>query len=421
MMRGEWIFHLCRNALRLPLGIFVKKIHFDGTENFSKGMPVLLACNHPNSFLDGVVFGHFTRRRVFILARGDAFKKPVVNYILRGMRLLPIFRARDADADTARKGNSRTMDELYERFSQKDSVLIFSEGIAYPEKAVRPVKNGTAGIAVEMAKRSDFTMDLHVVPASLNYSKFWTLMQTVHVTYHKPIPVLEYKEMIMNDEKGFTNMLMSKVKKSFDSNVVVTKGEYSDEKEMVHTIMLNENYKPLTYRIMDSWELSIEKANKMGAELAEKVANYEKALKTHNVYDSNVGDKSFDFLSAIIAISTLFFSLPVYLVWLFFWKLADRYAKRKFKSVVFWDSVRAGIGMFHAIIIIVTLAILTANFYPSYWWILFTTAGIYGGICWYRFIDSFPHLWKELTYLGLSDEVKADLTTQREEIIQRLK
>ncbi|MFB1012964.1 MAG: 1-acyl-sn-glycerol-3-phosphate acyltransferase, partial [Bacteroidia bacterium] len=165
----------------------VRKIHFDGTENFTKDVPVLLASTHPNSFFDGIIFEHISRRRVYTLARGDAFAKPKANYMLRSMRILPIFRARDADPKTARSGNARTMDELYERFKLKHGILIFTEGEAYPAKALLPLKKGTGAMAVEMAKRSNFEMDLHVVPTSLNYTDFWpTLQKTVHVTYHKP-------------------------------------------------------------------------------------------------------------------------------------------------------------------------------------------------------------------------------------------
>ena len=35
-MLKDWVFHFCRNSLRLPLGGFVRKIHFDGFENFPK-------------------------------------------------------------------------------------------------------------------------------------------------------------------------------------------------------------------------------------------------------------------------------------------------------------------------------------------------------------------------------------------------
>ncbi|MFB1002704.1 MAG: 1-acyl-sn-glycerol-3-phosphate acyltransferase, partial [Bacteroidia bacterium] len=95
-MTNEWLFHICRNGLRLPLGIYLRKIHFENVQNFTKDVPVLIACNHPNSFLDGVIFEHFTGRRVYTLARGDAFMKPVANYMLRSMRIVPIFRATDA-------------------------------------------------------------------------------------------------------------------------------------------------------------------------------------------------------------------------------------------------------------------------------------------------------------------------------------
>ena len=170
-MLKDWVFHFCRNSLRLPLGGFVRKVHFDGLENFPKDKPVLLAGNHPNSFLDGVVYQHMSGRKIYTLTRGDVFLKPIANYFLRSMCLRPIFRARDANSEVARKGNSQTMDELYDLFTKNKTILIFSEGSSYPEKAVRRLRKGTGHIAIDMVKRSGYNLDLHVVPTALNYSR----------------------------------------------------------------------------------------------------------------------------------------------------------------------------------------------------------------------------------------------------------
>ena len=193
-----WLYHLVTQLLRLPIRVFIERIHIEGEENFPKDKPVILACNHPNSFFDGVVFEyHYNRkRRIFSLARGDAFNKPVANYVLRGLRLLPIFRARDARADIAKKGNMQTNDECYELFMENNSILIFPEGSAFPEKHLRKLKKGTASIAVEMAERSNFEMDLHIVPTALNYSKFGSLRRVIHITYSKPIRILDYTDRI---------------------------------------------------------------------------------------------------------------------------------------------------------------------------------------------------------------------------------
>jgi 1-acyl-sn-glycerol-3-phosphate acyltransferase len=125
-MVKDWVFQLIRNLLRLPLGGFVRKIHFDGLENFPKDKPVLLAGNHPNSFLDGVIYQHMSGRKIYTLTRGDVFLKPFSNYLFRSMNLRPIFRARDANSEVARKGNNQTMDELYDLFKNNKTILIFS-------------------------------------------------------------------------------------------------------------------------------------------------------------------------------------------------------------------------------------------------------------------------------------------------------
>ena len=422
-MVSEWMFHIVRNLLRLPVGVMVRKVHFDGTENFTKDVPVLLACTHPNSFFDGVIFEHISGRRVYTLARGDAFAKPAANYMLRSMRILPIFRARDADPKTARSGNARTMDELYERFNLKHSILIFTEGVAYPEKAIRPLKKGAGAIAVEMAKRSNYEMDLHVVPTALNYTSFWpNLFKTVHVTYHKPIPIKEYTQMIKDDERGFANLVTEKVGEAFDKSFVVTKGDHTEEKEFVHDMIVNENYESVPFKINNRWKLSIEKVSKMTDGLAAKVKTYRASLKEFNVLDSNVGDRPFDFVSALFAIITTGWSLPIFAIWWVLFKMNDRFVKRSYKNIVFRDAVKVGIGMLQGLGLMIGVAIVASLVSSSVWSItLITLSGMYGAICWFRVLEGWPHLWAELKYLSLKQDVKEKLIAQRDSIINELK
>ena len=418
-MVNEWAFHIIRNVLRLPVGAMIRKVHFDGTENFTKDVPVLLASTHPNSFFDGVVFEHMSRRRVYTLARGDAFAKPFANYMLRSMRILPIFRARDADPKTARSGNARTMDELYERFSLKHGILIFTEGVAYPEKGLRPLKKGTGSIAAEMAKRSKHEMDLHVVPTALNYTSFWPHMfKTVHVTYHKPIRIKEYQEMIENDERGFVNLVTDKVQSAFDESFVVTKGDFTEEKEFLHDVMVNENYEPIPFKINNRWKLSIAKANAMNSALADKVKKYKSSIDKAEVLDSNVGNRGFDYLSAFVALFTLGLSLPTYLVWTLLFKLNDRFVKRKYKNIVFRDAVKIGVGMVQALLLTICLVVLAAIILPHFWWsMLLIPLALYGAICWFRLVEAVPHLYKELKWRGLEDSDQEAIKSMREEII----
>lgn len=419
-MVNEWIFHICRNLLRLPVGIIFRKIHFENEDNFPKDAPVLVACNHPNSFLDGVVFEHISGKRIYTLTRGDTFLKPLPNYILRGMRLLPIFRSRDAAAHVARKGNAQTMEEVYEHFKINHSILIFTEGNSYPEKAVRRLKNGTGNMAVDMMKRSDFTLDLYVLPTALNYSEFGTLMQTVHVTYGTPIRLLDHVDEIKADERSFGNWVTSKVQENFDENVVITKGGYTEEKEFLHRLMINENYRPLAFKTLKTWKLSIAKANQMGEDLASKVQTYMASLKKHKVGDANVSSRSFDVLSVLVALLTAGVSFPIYVVWVIAWWGIDKLVKSKIRNIVFHDSIKVGSAMVMGLIIMIATFVTLSVWSSGIILFILGTLGIYGSICWYRLVDTLPYLRDELRWKSISDETRQSIIAQREAIVSDL-
>jgi 1-acyl-sn-glycerol-3-phosphate acyltransferase len=414
-----WLYHLATLLLNLPTRIFIRKIHIDGEENFPSNKPVLLACNHPNSFYDGVVFEYFYKysSKIFTLARGDAFNKPLPNYVLRSFRLLPIYRARDARADVARKRNSETNDEMYEIFRKNNCILIFPEGSAYPEKDLRSLKRGTGGLAVEMAKKGDFELDLYVVPTALNYSEFGTLRRTVHISYGKPISIKNLKEEIKTNERKVMSEITKHIEKSLKKMVVITKGENEAEKELVHQMMVNENQVPYQFLIKEKWNTSIEKANNLAGSQLEKVAAYSKALKKLNLTDANVSEKSFNFLSMFVAIATMGISLPVYLIWAMIWYITVKQCNKRIKNPIFIDSVIIGSGMIFTFLLFITVSVLFLVYAPTYWSLVFIVASIYGAICWFRLVDAAPKIWKSLRWFGLKDDVRAQVKAQRQEIM----
>ena len=416
-MVKDWVFHLIRNLLRLPLGGFVRKIHFDGLENFPKDKPVLLAGNHPNSFLDGVIYQHMSGRKIYTLTRGDVFLKPFSNYLFRSMNLRPIFRARDANSEVARKGNNQTMDELYDLFKNNKTILIFSEGSSYPEKSVRRLKKGTGHIAIDMIKRSDYQLDLHIVPTAVNYSSFGSLMQTIHVSFDKSISVKDYKEAIEEDEKKVAEQFTNRIQESLEKNVVITKGDFTEEKEFLHEIIINENYRPFTFKSYNTWRLSIAKLNSINEATASKVRQYMKSISDFGVDDAHVGERSFDAVSVFIALFTFGVSLPNYLIWRVLWYFSMSLVDKKVKNIVFHDSLKVGLSMFLSLILAIAIAVLFFNWVSPLWATLLTLGSIYGGICWFRLVELMPYFWKQLTWFGMKKEDKNELSQQRNTIV----
>src|SRR5690606_29683350 len=86
------LYHLLKILARIALPFYCRKLVLnDPAKTASKG-PLLLACSHPNSFLDSVILDTIFREPVWSLARGDVFKKPFYIKLLTSLKILPVYR-----------------------------------------------------------------------------------------------------------------------------------------------------------------------------------------------------------------------------------------------------------------------------------------------------------------------------------------
>ncbi|HEY1023206.1 MAG TPA: 1-acyl-sn-glycerol-3-phosphate acyltransferase [Flavisolibacter sp.] len=144
--------------------------------------PLLLACNHPNSFLDGLLLTVFFEEIVYSLARGDAFRKPWHGKLLRWLHLLPVYRTSEGVENL--EANYTTFEACKEVFRRDGIVIIFSEGRCINEWRLRPLRKGTARLATSTW---DDGIPLSVLPVGLNYSAFRTVGQTVFINVGHPL------------------------------------------------------------------------------------------------------------------------------------------------------------------------------------------------------------------------------------------
>lgn len=129
--------------------------------------PLLLAANHPNSFLDAIILCTIFDKPVYSLARGDAFKGKLIAKILFAFKMLPVYRVSEGVENLDE--NYKTFELCKTIFKQNGIVLIFSEGKCINEWHLRPLKKGTARLAISSWADG---IPLKVLPVGINYSSF---------------------------------------------------------------------------------------------------------------------------------------------------------------------------------------------------------------------------------------------------------
>lgn len=175
-------FRLLKWYARLAIKLYCRKIIINKPEWLEADGPLLIAANHPNSFLDGIILTTLFKKPVYSLARGDAFKKEKINKLLRGLHLLPVYRTSEGTENLGH--NYTTFAACQEVFAQKGIVLIFSEGRCVNEWHLRPLLKGTARLALSTWQKE---MPLTVLPLGFNYNTFQVFGKNVHLNFGTPL------------------------------------------------------------------------------------------------------------------------------------------------------------------------------------------------------------------------------------------
>lgn len=188
------MFQLLKLYARLAIKIYCRKIIINKPEYLKAKGPLLFAANHPNSFLDGVILTTLMQDDLYSLARGDAFKNKKVRAVLEWLRQLPVYRTSEGTENL--QHNYATFEACHEVFKKNGMVLIFSEGQCINEWHLRPLKKGTARLAITAWEKG---LDLTVIPVGFNYNPFKNFGKNVVINFGEP---LQKNVILSKDAEG---------------------------------------------------------------------------------------------------------------------------------------------------------------------------------------------------------------------------
>lgn len=176
------LYSVLKIWVRLAAIIFCRRIIVDNPVILKEKGPLLLASNHPNSFLDSVILDILFEEPVWSLARGDAFITKTVSRLFHSLKMMPVYRTSEGVENLSE--NYKTFAACMEVFRNNGVVQIFSEGKCINEWHLRPLKKGTARLALSAWEKN---IPLKVLPVSINYSSFRLFGKNIFIRFGKLI------------------------------------------------------------------------------------------------------------------------------------------------------------------------------------------------------------------------------------------
>jgi 1-acyl-sn-glycerol-3-phosphate acyltransferase len=165
--------------------LFFERAYLKGEENIRGNGPVILACNHPNSFLDALAITSYYKRPIYYIARGDVFTTPFVSAILSFLNIVPIFRREEGVENLSK--NEGTFSFCIDALKKDGTILLFSEGTSENEWYLRPIRKGTARLVYDSLKDPDIGEKLRVIPVAIHYSSWLFIKSRLFLSFKKPL------------------------------------------------------------------------------------------------------------------------------------------------------------------------------------------------------------------------------------------
>lgn len=190
--------------------IFYRKIQVVNKDRIPGNKPVIFALNHENAVMDALVVLNSYRRNILFLARGDAFKNPVILKILTLFKMLPVYRMREGIGELSK--NEEIFQITIGVLSRKRCpVGLMPEGNHGNKRQLRPLVKGVFRIAFRAQEEYGEEDGIQIVPVGLDYEKYTNFRSKLLVNYGEPVPVNQFFKAYREDPARATNAIRSKL------------------------------------------------------------------------------------------------------------------------------------------------------------------------------------------------------------------
>lgn len=420
------LYRLVRPLAALGIRANYKHICLSNTDRIPINKPVILAANHPTAFMEPCILACFLGRPLYFLVRGDFFKQPLYNYLLRQLHMLPVFRMRDGGYRNL-KNNYSTFEACFEALKANKTIMILAEGRTIHEKRLRPIQKGTARIALGALERFPDLEDVYIVPVGVNYTYAEKSRSRVMIDFGEPLRARSYLEASKIGTQSI-NQLTDDLTSALKDRVVII--EDPDDEPLTEDLLRIQ--RPMlhlpTFPVINSQgdPLRKEKAitDHVNASSSEKKSRWKEAttsffqrLEAYKVSERDALGPQLALLPTLLYLIVGFLPFVLGYIWNFLPLGLARYiANNKVKDITFYTPVKwaVGIGGYLVWWIIWIVIILTMSWFWAIPYLFVLTLFGYHSV---YYEEAFRRLRESRSWHKVPAQIQQDLKKQANRLL----
>ncbi len=206
------------------VGSYYRRMRFGRVSEDQGGM--VLYTNHSNGLVDGQLSLYVSDRNPSILAKASLFKIPILNWLIRQVGAIPIYRQKD-NVDMAL--NEDSFREIHAHLLAGGALAIYPEGESRLGHTLRPFKTGAARMALgAQAKAADKDgPSIRFQPVAFLYEEQETLASRAHLWVGEPIDASRYVQDYLQAERETVRSVTDRLQEGLAQIMVLAESETS--------------------------------------------------------------------------------------------------------------------------------------------------------------------------------------------------
>lgn len=356
--------------------IYYRKVIVLGRNNINPDDHLIFAPNHQNALMDALAVLFTNNGHNVFLARADIFKKKFVASLLYFLKILPVYRIRDGFSSL--KGNDEIFDKTIDVIKNRNGLVILPEGDHAGFRRLRQLKKGICRVAFQAEEASDFKLNIKIMPVGLEFTNYSRFRQVLTVVYGKPIEVSEFRELYRKSPEIALNELRNKLSGEMKRLIVHIESEEDYEAiDELRTIINGCYSDDIKFPKLFRDRVLIERLNnvkKTNLPLFQKICSLSLEVK-NKTRDLNteyrlLAMKKHPLGLLIIGLLGIVVTFPLFIFGTIFTLIflgIPRLQIKKTKDIQFHSSIRYGISLALAIVLLPLYLILLLIFVSPWW------------------------------------------------------
>ncbi|MDA7693233.1 lysophospholipid acyltransferase family protein [Flavobacteriaceae bacterium] len=245
------VYFTLKYLLRYYNHIYFRNVSVYGYENIPKEGGVLFSPNHQGAFLDPLIIGSMTPKKITSLTRSDVFGGPL-QWFLDAFQMLPVYRIRNGFSNL--KKNDAIFEQCYEILGSGKFLMMFSEGGHHDEYYLKRLSKGSSRLAFQ-AQLKNPTKKIYLMPVGINYGHHKQPRCTLHLVYGNPLLVSQFISKTKTEAENI-NILRLELQNRMRDCIWLPENTdtYPLQKERINRLTTTLEFEPLKNSLSHNFE-----------------------------------------------------------------------------------------------------------------------------------------------------------------------